>query len=67
MKNEWLIKTYNISGQQGKYPGSRGVDELLHNGIVILDKWQGPTSRDVTATTKKILNLNKAGHSGTLV
>ncbi len=44
----------------------RSVDDLLENGIIILDKWQGPTSRDVTATVKKVLNARIAGHSGTL-
>lgn len=42
------------------------IDKLLENGFIILDKWQGPTSRDVTATVKKILGARIAGHSGTL-
>jgi len=42
------------------------IENLLENGIVILDKWQGPTSRDVTAAVKKLLEAKLAGHSGTL-
>ena len=53
-------------GKVGSYPGSRPVEELLHSGIVILDKWSGPTSHDVAATVKKTLGLPKVGHGGTL-
>ena len=63
----FLIKWHDISNYSyGKYPGSRSVDELLRNGIIILDKWQGPTSRDVSSTVKKLLSLSKAGYAGTL-
>jgi len=63
---DFLIKSEEISAEFGQYPGSRPVEELIRNGIVILDKWSGPTSHDVTATVKKILGLKRTGHSGTL-
>ncbi|MDI6721368.1 MAG: RNA-guided pseudouridylation complex pseudouridine synthase subunit Cbf5 [Candidatus Aenigmarchaeota archaeon] len=64
---EFVVKSHDVSNYSyGKYPGSRSVEELLHNGIIILDKWQGPTSRDVTSIVKKMFGLNKAGHCGTL-
>jgi len=65
---EWLVKSYEepLEGV-GKRPEERTIEENLKNGLVILDKWQGPTSHDVVATVKKILGLNKAGHAGTLV
>lgn len=44
----------------------RSVSELLHSGLIILDKWPGPTSHDVTATVRNALGARKAGHSGTL-
>ena len=66
MKDNWIIKSEEIPGPYGKYPGARTIEELLNNGIIVLDKWQGPTSHDVTATIKKMLNLNKTGHAGTL-
>lgn len=63
----FLIKSHDIADfNYGKYPGSRTVEELLSNGLIILDKWQGPTSRDVTSTAAKILHANKSGNSGTL-
>jgi H/ACA ribonucleoprotein complex subunit 4 len=63
--NEWIVKCEEIA-QYGKYPGSRSVEELIKNGIIILDKWAGPTSRDVVSQVKKIFDLKKVGHSGTL-
>jgi H/ACA ribonucleoprotein complex subunit 4 len=39
---------------------------LINTGIVIIDKPKGPTSHQVADYVKKILNLNKAGHTGTL-
>ncbi len=63
----WLIKAEEISNPMyGHYPGSRPVQELLNNGLVILDKWRGPTSHDVTAMVKNILGIKQAGHAGTL-
>jgi H/ACA ribonucleoprotein complex subunit 4 len=53
-------------GTAGKAPSERTVEELLHNGFIILDKWAGPTSREVTTKLKDLLGLNLAGHSGTL-
>ena len=36
------------------------------NGILIIDKPQGFTSQDVVSKVKRILNVKKAGHTGTL-
>ena len=36
------------------------------NGVVIINKPKGFTSQDVVSKTKKILNVKKAGHTGTL-
>ncbi len=66
MKEEFLVKIDGI-GSYGEYPGSRTIEQLIKNGIIILDKWAGPTSHDVSATVKKILGLKKVGHAGTLV
>lgn len=62
----WLIKSEEVPREYGKYPGSRSIEELIRNGIIILDKWPGPTSHDVSATLKKIFNLKKTAHAGTL-
>ncbi|MHA1686327.1 MAG: RNA-guided pseudouridylation complex pseudouridine synthase subunit Cbf5 [Candidatus Heimdallarchaeaceae archaeon] len=50
----------------GKSPTSRNINELLQFGIINLDKPPRPTSHEVVSYVKKILNISKAGHSGTL-
>lgn len=62
---EFITKSHDIASR-GTYPGARPIEQLLKNGFVLLDKWPGPTSRDVASTVKKILGASKAGHSGTL-
>jgi len=65
-KNDWLVRCEEIPTQHGKYPGSRDVEELINSGIIVLDKWSGPTSRDVVSHVKKLFGVGKVGHSGTL-
>lgn len=66
-KDGFLVRTLDVSRLEfGRYPGARPVEGLLRHGIVILDKWPGPTSRDVVAAVKKLFGLKRAGHSGTL-
>ncbi len=50
----------------GKMPSKRSIKELLDYGIINLDKPPRPTSHEVVSYVKKMLNLQKAGHSGTL-
>ena len=50
----------------GVNPYSRPMKDYINYGFVILDKPRGPTSSEVVAWVKKILNIDKAGHSGTL-
>ena len=50
----------------GYYPEKRPLNLLLNYGIVLLDKPAGPTSHEVVAWIKRILDLPKAGHIGTL-
>lgn len=52
--------------QHGKRPEERTVEELLSAGIINLDKVQGPTSHQVTAWVKDILEVSRIGHGGTL-
>lgn len=44
----------------------RTVGQLLRYGIILLDKPPGPTSHEVAAWTKRMLGIDKVGHSGTL-
>jgi len=50
----------------GKKPSDRTYQELLKNGIVIIDKPKGPTSHQVAGWVRDMLGLESAGHSGTL-
>ncbi|HER45613.1 MAG TPA: RNA-guided pseudouridylation complex pseudouridine synthase subunit Cbf5 [Thermoplasmatales archaeon] len=50
----------------GKTPSQRTVRELLQNGFINLDKPAGPTSHQVVSWVKEILEIEKAGHGGTL-
>jgi len=42
------------------------LDELLQCSFVIVDKPRGPSSHEVAAYARKILGVEKSGHSGTL-
>lgn len=44
----------------------RPVEALLEYGLIPLDKPRGPTSHEVVAWTRRMLGVEKAGHSGTL-
>jgi H/ACA ribonucleoprotein complex subunit 4 len=62
-----LIKvTAKTNSHYGKAPAERTVKELLKNGFINLDKPAGPTSHQVVAWIKEILEIEKAGHGGTL-
>lgn len=45
---------------------SKSTEELLHFGIINIDKPSGPTSFSVSDFVRKSLGLNKASHLGTL-
>ncbi len=50
----------------GHYPNKRPIKSLMYYGLVLVDKPSGPTSHEVVAWVKRILEIEKAGHSGTL-
>jgi len=50
----------------GLAPGGRSLEMHLRLGAINLDKPSGPTSHEVVAWVKRILEIPKAGHSGTL-
>ena len=50
----------------GSEPRARPVQTLLEYGLIPLDKPRGPTSHEVVAWTRRLLGMEKAGHSGTL-
>ncbi|MFB6089098.1 MAG: RNA-guided pseudouridylation complex pseudouridine synthase subunit Cbf5, partial [Candidatus Aenigmatarchaeota archaeon] len=64
---EAIVKSEEVSDPRfGEYPGARKIEELIENGIVVIDKPSGPTSHQVTSWVRDMLGLKKAGHSGTL-
>src|SRR5919202_88384 len=50
----------------GHYPDKRPIESLLDYGLVLIDKPSGPTSHEIVSWVKRILDIRKAGHSGTL-
>ncbi len=52
--------------EHGWEPRKRPVDVMLQYGLIALDKPRGPTSHEVVAWVRKMLGVEKAGHSGTL-
>ncbi|MHA1268724.1 MAG: RNA-guided pseudouridylation complex pseudouridine synthase subunit Cbf5 [Candidatus Helarchaeota archaeon] len=67
IKEELLVKTESHTDPKyGYYPEKRPIDIYIDNGIVNLDKPSGPTSHEVATWVRKILNVEKAGHAGTL-
>ena len=50
----------------GHYPEKRPIESLFNYGLISVDKPNGPTSHEIVAWVKRILKVDKAGHSGTL-
>ncbi|PXF43192.1 H/ACA ribonucleoprotein complex subunit 4 [Gracilariopsis chorda] len=50
----------------GHSPLSRPILEYLRYGVINLDKPSNPSSHEVVAWIKRILRVDKTGHSGTL-
>lgn len=66
-KKEMLVKKEaSTNPSYGRNPEKRSTKELLDYGIVNIDKPSGPSSHQVSAYAKKILHVEKSGHSGTL-
>jgi len=66
-KRKRLIKVQaKTNPNYGKSPNEYSIIGLHNNGIINLDKPCGPTSHQVDAWIKEILEVDKAGHGGTL-
>ena len=62
-----LIKrTGKPDPSHGIPPEERSLEMHLRLGAINLDKTSGPTSHEIAAWVKRILEIEKAGHSGTL-
>ncbi|MCU0859568.1 MAG: RNA-guided pseudouridylation complex pseudouridine synthase subunit Cbf5 [Thermoplasmata archaeon] len=62
-----LVKAKGSVGSgRGRTPAERTVEELIHDGVVVVDKPSGPTSHQVTSWVREIFGVEKASHGGTL-
>lgn len=62
-----LIKAEEeTSPRYGCKPEERPIEEYVRFGVISLDKPPGPSSHEVTAWTKRLLNIQRVGHGGTL-
>ncbi|KAL1191558.1 H/ACA ribonucleoprotein complex subunit 4 [Cardamine amara subsp. amara] len=75
--SQWpiLLKNYNLLNvRTGHYtpinagysPLKRPLQEYIRYGVINLDKPANPSSHEVVAWIKRILRVDKTGHSGTL-
>jgi len=64
---EFIIKSDDFEvSKYGGNPEERDIKELIRLGVINIDKHPNPTSQEIVTSVKRILNLTKAGHSGTL-
>lgn len=65
--SEWYTREEAETDPEfGQIPENRPPEQLLDEGIVIIDKPFGPTSNQVSTWLKEELDLKKTGHFGTL-
>ncbi len=62
-----LVRSYKYTPiNAGSSPTQRPLEEHLKYGVINLDKPANPSSHEIVAWIKKILKVEKTGHSGTL-
>jgi H/ACA ribonucleoprotein complex subunit 4 len=67
IKREPKIKNEDgTDPRYGRKPAERSAADIIRYGVINLDKPAGPTSHEVAAWTKRIMNLACIGHGGTL-
>lgn len=66
MAEKQIFIKKSVVGEFGKHPTERTSEELFNYGIINVDKPKGPTSHQVADYLKKILKIERTGHSGTL-
>lgn len=64
---EWLTREESeTKWDYGQRPKTRSIEARINDGLVLIDKPAGPTSHQVSAWVRDLLEIEKAGHSGTL-
>ena len=66
LENLLKISESETDDKYGYYPFERPMNILLDYGLVLIDKPPGPTSHEIASWVKRILKIEKSGHSGTL-
>lgn len=67
IKRELLTKSEAETDPNfGQKPEDRPYPDLVRFGVINLDKPPGPTSHEVAAWVRRILDVKQAGHGGTL-
>lgn len=67
VEREVLIRARDFTDERyGRGPHERPIREHLRLGVINLDKPVGPTSHEVVAWVKRLLEVRRAGHGGTL-
>lgn len=66
-EDNFLVKEEGYTNEDyGVYPLKRPMEEYIKKGFVCIDKPMGPSSHEVVVWVRKILNVKKTGHAGTL-
>lgn len=65
-EDKFVVIDDDVDLDVGIHPLERDKDHYIMYGVINLDKPRGPTSHQVSTWVKRILNVNKAGHGGTL-
>lgn len=64
---DFIVKSSSITDENyGCKPEDRNIQDYINHGVINLDKTSGPTSHEIDSWIKRILNVNKTGHGGTL-
>jgi H/ACA ribonucleoprotein complex subunit 4 len=67
IKRELLTKAEaETDPSNGQKPEDRPYPDLVRFGVINLDKPPGPTSHEVAAWVRRLLDVKQAGHGGTL-
>jgi len=67
IKREVRVKAEEETNPKyGCPPNERPISQHIQYGMLVVDKTSGPTSHEVAAWIKKLLDLDKVGHGGTL-
>jgi H/ACA ribonucleoprotein complex subunit 4 len=67
IKREILTRAHDVTDPAyGCDPFKRQIRDHIRLGVINLDKPPGPTSHEVVAWIKILLNIQRAGHGGTL-